>query len=111
MSLVDGVRRVKYSAGQRVQKKGDALATFFMVDSGKVRELPEGVERSSGDFFGELALLGGHSVDADVISVNASVLLAVDVETFERVLGPYLTLLEAHYNCAVLAQVGGGVCF
>ena len=105
MSLVDGVRRVKFSAGQRVFKKDDLLTTFYMVDSGKVREVPNGAERIEGEFIGEMALLGGHAAESDVIAVNATVLLAIDIKAFESALGPYMRLLEAHYNCAVLAQV------
>jgi len=37
--------------------------------------------------------------------VGQSTLLALDVATFEAVLGPYMKLLEAHYNVAVLSQV------
>ena len=67
--------------------------------------MPGGREHERGEFFGEMALLGGHSTEQDVIAVNASVLLVLDAAAFEATLGPYMRLLEAHYNCAVLAQV------
>jgi hypothetical protein len=44
-------------------------------------------------------------VDFDINAVSASTLLAIDVDMFESLLGPYLKVLEGHYNMAVLAQV------
>jgi len=118
MNLVDSVRTANYSAGQRVVKAGEKQMTFFMIQSGKLRagsrsqgqgtssvDGAESEEYESGQFFGEMALVGGHVVEKDVNAVGQSTLLALDVATFEAVLGPYMKLLEAHYNVAVLSQV------
>jgi|MDSY01.1.fsa_nt_gb CRP-like cAMP-binding protein len=67
--------------------------------------MPIGDEFQAGQYFGEMSLLGGHRVENDICAVNESTLIALDVETFESVLGPYTKLLEAHYNTAVMAQV------
>ena len=39
MALVDSVRMLNFSAGQRIVKKGDPSKTLFMVAEGKVRGL------------------------------------------------------------------------
>ena len=57
--------------------------------------MPIGDEFQAGQYFGEMSLLGGHRVENDICAVNESTLIALDVETFESVLGPYTKLLEA----------------
>ena len=37
LALVDSVRMLNFSAGQRIVKKGDPSKTLFMVAEGKVR--------------------------------------------------------------------------
>ena len=59
----------------------------------------------TGQYFGELSLLGGHREKNDVCAVMESTLVALNVDTFESVLGPYTALLEEHYNTAVMAKV------
>ena len=59
----------------------------------------------TGQYFGELSLLGGHREKNDVCAVMESALVALNVDTFESVLGPYTALLEEHYNTAVMAKV------
>ena len=41
MALVDSVRMLNFSAGQRIVKKGDPCKTLFMVAEGKVASLIE----------------------------------------------------------------------
>ena len=48
---------------------------------------------------------GGYQVEADIHAVERSSLLCLDADAFESVLGPYMKLLEAHYNEAILSQV------
>ena len=105
MALVDSVRMLNFSAGQRIVKKGDPCKTLFMVAEGKVQTMPMGEIFETGQYFGELSLLGGHREKYDVCAVMESTLVALNVDTFESVLGPYTALLEEHYNTAVMAKV------
>jgi len=71
----------------------------------QVRTVPSGPEFEDGMHFGEMALLQGHRVEKDMNAVTHSTLLCLDNAVFESILGPYMKLIEAHYNTAILAQV------
>lgn len=105
MDLVNSVRTVHCAPGERLLKKGEATKSLQIVTAGKFQEMPIGNEFEAGCCFGEMALLGAHTVENDVAAVEPSTLLELDVAAFEEVLAPFNKLLEAHYNTAVLHEV------
>ena len=65
--LIDNLQEVRFSRGAEILKQGDPGETFYIVKTGtvKVTQLQKGASRaetikealSSGDYFGEMALL------------------------------------------------------
>ena len=65
--LIDNLQEVRFSRGAEILKQGDPGETFYIVKTGtvKVTQVQKGASRaetikealSSGDYFGEMALL------------------------------------------------------
>jgi len=78
------------------------LICFYIVEKGKltVSQLnPQGVdeivnEKKPGDYFGEIALMSDMPRSATVTTVEDSVLLTLDRNTFISLLGPMADLLR-----------------
>jgi CRP/FNR family cyclic AMP-dependent transcriptional regulator len=89
-SLAGLARRTRYARGHVIFNEGDAGAALYMIVSGRVKmsqSSPDGRERtlallSSGDVFGELALLDGGPRSADAVVVEDADLLVVPREEF-----------------------------
>jgi voltage-gated potassium channel len=60
-------------------------ALWFIIEGAVEVELPHGpVRLSEGDFFGEMALLGGRTRSATVVTVTDCQLLVLEADRFER---------------------------
>jgi len=102
MKLVDALIPRKVKAGVSVVKQGDAADMYYIVEKGKltVSQLnPQGVdeivnEKNAGDYFGEVALMCDMPRSATVTTVEDSILLTLDRNTFISVLGPMGDLLR-----------------
>eukprot|EP00298_Acanthocystis_sp_HF-20_P015555 c21175_g1_i1.p1 GENE.c21175_g1_i1~~c21175_g1_i1.p1 ORF type:complete len:381 (+),score=146.60 c21175_g1_i1:11-1153(+) len=102
MKLVDALIPRKVKSGVSVVKQGDAADMFYIVEKGKltVSQLnPQGVdevvnEKNPGDYFGEIALMSDMPRSATVTTVEDSVLLTLDRNTFISLLGPMADLLR-----------------
>jgi len=59
----------RFSQGETVIQQGSGAAAFFVIDSGEVTVLVDGIERrvlQAGDYFGEMALIDAGARTATV---------------------------------------------
>ena len=107
------MRIVKYSAGQRIVKKGELGTTFFLIKSGTCKVTntgqigdDDGHELTEGAYFGERALLTLEPRAADVYALTQATLLCLDSAIFTAVLGPLHEVMDSHFNIKSLSTVG-----
>jgi len=127
MNLADALITKTYEAGSVVIKQGDEADAFYIVEKGtcvvKVKDTAEGavdentaqevevsrIER--GGFFGELALIHKKPRAASVLAETDITLAVLDVDAFERLLGPCVDIMSrnvANYELQ-LAELFGDV--
>jgi len=102
-SLLASISEVRFTTGDQIVTQGDTLAnTLYIIRTGAVRVSAhkegsghngerEIAELTTGDYFGEMALLGEDCAprSATVTALVPTVCSTIDVETFERVvMGP-----------------------
>ena len=97
-ALSDVIDVAKFKPGEMIMKQGDAGHFFYILESGDARAMisdngkPEVEAKhytSSGDYFGELALLSTSPRKASVYAGDQGcALLSISKEKFDRVLGP-----------------------
>ena len=86
---------VHIRAGERVIGEGELGREFFIIETGTVRVLRHGrhvAELGPGDHFGELALLGEPTRNADVTAVTDVDLLVMTSNQFSGLLDEVPTL-------------------
>ena len=85
-----------FSAGEYIIRQGEAGDRFYIVESGELEctiEQEFGPAKvvkqlAEGDYFGELALKNKEPRAANVVAVTDCLLLSMDRESFDRLLGP-----------------------
>ncbi|KAM3870540.1 cAMP-dependent protein kinase type II-beta regulatory subunit-like [Diretmus argenteus] len=125
MKVVDVLSSKAYSDGQQIIAQGDLADCFYIVESGQVRitmkrsrtkKDPEEEEVdiatcSRGQHFGELALVTNKSRAASAYAVGSVKCLVMDVQAFERLLGPCMDIMKrniANYEEQLVALFGSG---
>jgi len=98
MTLADSLESHEHVQGQEIIKQGDVGNDFFLVESGSVKCIKDGVEVGEvgpGSYFGEISLLYDKPRQATVI-VNSpdATILAIDRKTFQRLMGPLGDILR-----------------
>ena len=95
--MMDMLRAQAVSAGDIISGPGEHAAAMYFVVAGEIEvQLPGRKLRfSSGDFFGELALLHETMREATIIAVTSSRLLALSARDFEGLLLKRPSLREA----------------
>ncbi|TGZ60968.1 hypothetical protein CRM22_008263 [Opisthorchis felineus] len=101
MNLADALVKRTYGDGECIVKQGDRGLEMYFIMAGKVivkKATSAGVitvsELGEGQYFGELALLSDEPRAASVYSVGTSVLAVLDVQSFERLLGPCVAVMK-----------------
>jgi len=101
--LCDGIKEKRLKAGDIVINEGDETDDFYMVDEGKLiakKVVNEGEEATvvmnynEGDYFGELALVRNIKRQATISAETDAVVVYLDKETFNRLMGPIEELLK-----------------
>jgi len=95
--LLDALKSADFEAGAQIVSQGAQGTNFYIVKSGVGSITKDGVEVkrvTSGDFFGERALLTEEPVSATVTAIEPLSLMTLRKEEFESLLGPLQTLLE-----------------
>ncbi|KAM7414841.1 hypothetical protein PAMA_019591 [Pampus argenteus] len=108
MKVVDVISTRVYTDSQQIIAQGDLADCFYIVESGQVRinmtrsrtkkdEEEEEVEIatcSRGQYFGELALVTNKPRAASAYAVGSVKCLVMDVQAFERLLGPCMDIMK-----------------
>lgn len=108
MKVVDVLSSKAYSDGQQIIAQGDLANCFYIVESGQVRitmkrtrtkKDPDDEEVdiatcSRGQHFGELALVTNRPRAASAYAVGSVKCLVMDVQAFERLLGPCMDIMK-----------------
>ena len=101
MTLADAMGEKSYAAGEAIVsegEEGDDAKTFYIILSGDVKvtrsDKGEMGTLSTGDYFGELALMYNKPRAATCTASNDVKCLYTDRRTFQRILGPLGEIME-----------------
>jgi small-conductance mechanosensitive channel/CRP-like cAMP-binding protein len=85
-ALAAGARSLDYAAGEAVVREGDAAASMFIVERGRVDVMIGDGQRvattEAGGYFGEMSLLTGVARTATVTAATDCALVEISVEAF-----------------------------
>lgn len=107
----DAVEIFGFSEGETIIAKGSEGHAFYMIKEGTVAVSDIGEQFSvhtltEGDYFGERALITLEPRAATITATSAKVLLmALDVDSFNSLLGPIQNVLDFNMNLRVLTSV------
>ena len=100
-SVADQMEKVIVSAGQTVITQGEPGENFYLIREGTVSvsqstggESKQLAELSTGDFFGEAALMTGEPRNATVVALEDTILYALDKSEFSAALSASDSLEE-----------------
>lgn len=83
----------KYPTDTVIIKKGDPAANLYIILSGVVDVMTEFNERLStlgkGDVFGEMSLISGNPVGANIKVAEAATIVSIDEKNFKKVLNQF----------------------
>ncbi|XP_041442454.1 cAMP-dependent protein kinase type II-beta regulatory subunit isoform X2 [Xenopus laevis] len=123
LKVVDVIDTKTYYDEEQIIAQGDGADSFFIVESGEVRitmkrksksdaETNEAVEiarYTRGQYFGELALVTNKPRAASAYAIGNVKCLVMDVQAFERLLGPCMEIMKrniANYEEQLVALFG-----
>jgi len=105
MNLADALIPKTYSKGERIIKQGDVADGMYFVEDGKISikiEQDAGeIEIScleKGSYFGELALVTHRPRAASAYAVDNVKVAFLDVDAFERLLGPCMEIMKRNID-------------
>ncbi|XP_013794506.1 cAMP-dependent protein kinase type II regulatory subunit-like isoform X1 [Limulus polyphemus] len=106
MNLCDALMPKSYKDDETIIKQGEVGDGMYFVESGTVRivmvnesgEEKEVSKLNKGQYFGELALVTHKPRAASVYSVGDVKLAFLDVQAFERLLGPCMDIMKRNIN-------------
>lgn len=106
MNLADALVPRTFSDGEQVIKQGDAADGMYFVEQGEVViSVPDDNGKEveinrvgKGGYFGELALVTHRPRAASVFCDGDVKLAFLDVEAFERLLGPCMEIMKRNIN-------------
>lgn len=102
MTLADALETRAFEDNKCIIKQGSKADCMYFIEEGVVEIMLESDEQPSqvissatrGDYFGELALVNKMERSASVYSRGKVVCAALDVDAFERLLGPCKDLMK-----------------
>ncbi|XP_013861834.1 protein kinase, cAMP-dependent, regulatory, type II, alpha, B [Austrofundulus limnaeus] len=112
MKIVDVLGARTYSDGERIITQGEKAECFYIVESGEVKIMirtktkagqqenteVEVARCSRGQYFGELALVTNKPRAASVYAVGNTKCLVIDIQAFERLLGPCMDIMKRNIS-------------
>ena len=99
------IRELDVPAGRVIARQGEIGTGFYVIASGMVRVVGDGetlAELGPGDFFGELSVLDGKPRNAQVVSTQPTVCLALATWDFEAVVAE-----QPSVALAILRELAG----
>ncbi|KAM4023292.1 cAMP-dependent protein kinase type II-alpha regulatory subunit [Anomaloglossus baeobatrachus] len=126
MKIVDVIGEKIYKDGDRIIAQGDKADCFYIVESGEVKIMMKSKTKSGqesnqeveltrckrGQYFGELALVTNKPRAASAYAVENVKCLVMDVQAFERLLGPCMDIMKrniTHYEEQLVALFGSSM--
>ncbi|KAM5148801.1 cAMP-dependent protein kinase type II-alpha regulatory subunit [Mantella aurantiaca] len=126
MKIVDVIGEKIYKDGDRIIVQGDKADSFYIVESGEVKIMMKSKTKSGqesnqeveltrckrGQYFGELALVTNKPRAASAYAVDDVKCLVMDVQAFERLLGPCMDIMKrniTHYEEQLVALFGSSM--
>ncbi|XP_034441991.1 protein kinase, cAMP-dependent, regulatory, type II, alpha, B isoform X3 [Hippoglossus hippoglossus] len=126
MKIVDVLGARAFKDEERVITQGDQAHCFFIVESGEVKIMIKSKTQASqqdsaevevarctrGQYFGELALVTNKPRAASVYAVGETKCLVIDIQAFERLLGPCMDIMKrniSQYEDQLVALFGSSV--
>lgn len=103
--IADRIRELDVPADRVIARQGEIGTGFFVIASGMVRVVRDGetiAELGPGDFFGELSVLDGKPRNAQVVSTEPTVCLALATWDFEAVVAE-----QPSVALAILRELAG----
>ncbi|CAH1783692.1 unnamed protein product [Owenia fusiformis] len=107
MNIADALFPKTFKDGEQVIKQGDEAFCMYFVEEGECRvtvtqgEDTDEVEVTrvqKGGYFGELALVTHKPRAASVYAVGGTKLAVLDVDAFERLLGPCMDIMKRNVS-------------
>lgn len=112
MKIVDVLGVRNFNDGDRIIAQGDKADCFYVVESGEVKILirsktkvgrrenteVEVARCSKGQYFGELALVTNKPRAASAYAVGETKCLVIDIQAFERLLGPCMDIMKRNIS-------------
>lgn len=126
MKIVDVLGVKIFQDGERIIMQGDMADCFYIVESGEVKIMMKSKTKADrqdnaeveitrctrGQYFGELALVTNKPRAASAYAVGNIKCLVIDVQAFERLLGPCKEIMKrniAHYEEQLVALFGSSM--
>ncbi|XP_075430628.1 cAMP-dependent protein kinase type II-alpha regulatory subunit isoform X2 [Ascaphus truei] len=126
MKIVDVIGEKLYQDGERVISQGDKADCFYIVMSGEVKIMIKSKTKTGQEsnqeveiarckkeqYFGELALVNNKPRAASAYAVGDVKCLVMDVQAFERLLGPCMDIMKrniSHYEEQLVALFGSSM--
>ncbi|XP_072537651.1 protein kinase, cAMP-dependent, regulatory, type II, alpha A [Salminus brasiliensis] len=126
MKIVDVLGVKTFQDGERIIMQGDMADCFYIVESGEVKIMMKSKTKADrqdnaeveitrctrGQYFGELALVTNKPRAASAYAIGDVKCLVIDVQAFERLLGPCKEIMKrniAHYEEQLVALFGSSM--
>ncbi|XP_062257813.1 cAMP-dependent protein kinase type II-alpha regulatory subunit-like isoform X1 [Platichthys flesus] len=126
MKIVDVLGARVFKDEERVITQGDQAHCFYIVESGEVKIMIKSKTQASqqdsvevevarctrGQYFGELALVTNKPRAASVYAIGETKCLVIDIQAFERLLGPCMDIMKrniSQYEDQLVALFGSSV--
>ncbi|XP_029906641.1 protein kinase, cAMP-dependent, regulatory, type II, alpha, B [Myripristis murdjan] len=126
MKIVDVLGAKAFEDGERIIMQGEMADCFYIVESGEVKIMIKSKTKAGqegntevevarctrGQYFGELALVTNKPRAASVYAVGETKCLVIDIQAFERLLGPCKELMKrniSQYEDQLVALFGSSV--
>lgn len=127
MKIVDVIGEKIYKDGERIITQGDKADSFYIIESGEVSILIRSKTKANkdggnqeveiarchkGQYFGELALVTNKPRAASAYAVGDVKCLVMDVQAFERLLGPCMDIMKrniSHYEEQLVKMFGSSL--
>lgn len=101
MNLADALAPKEFCDGEVIVRQGDAADGMYFIEQGKVSVCVEQKEQEAevsvleaGGYFGELALVTKKARAATVCAIGDVKVAFLDVDAFERLLGPCMEIIK-----------------
>lgn len=107
MNLADALVPKTYKAGETIIAQGDTADGMYFIEDGLVRCTistdggkgdMEVSKLEKGGYFGELALITRNPRAANVVALLDTKVAFLDVEAFERILGPCMDIMQRNVD-------------